>query len=147
MDWLMQARAAIERVDDWIVRVECRWSDSCASPWTNQDLLGHLSAWSDFLFDQVEALAADRAETIAQVDVDRWNAAQVEWRRGWSPEQSLAEWRRAAHRVTDLGARFATVADGPRRRVAWSSSPVSIADLLGLWLTHIEQHRRRLERP
>ncbi len=147
MDWPTRARAAIDGVDDWVGWVQSRWDESPGTAWTNQELLGHLCAWSDFLLDQVEALVGDRAEAIPRIDVDAWNAEQIDARRGWSPEQSVAEWRRTARRAADLGTRVPALVDGRQWRVAWSPSPVSVADLLDLWLAHFGQHRARLSRP
>ena len=144
MDWLATANAAAADVDAWVARVGGRWDESDGTPWTNQDLLGHLSAWSDFLFDQVEALLADRAGTIVTIDVDEWNAAQVERRRGQAVSDSIAEWNRAVARVNAVVPRLSGVALHNRCPVAWARSPVSVQDLLDLWLAHVEQHRLRL---
>jgi hypothetical protein len=147
MDWLTQANAAAADVGAWIARVGSRWEESCGTPWTNQDLLGHLSAWSDFLLDQVEALLADRAGAIARIDVDEWNAAQVEMRRGQAVGDTIAEWRRAVQRVNDVAPGLTSAALHRRWRVAWSDDPASVDDLLALWLAHIDQHRSRLAGP
>ena len=130
MDWLAMANAAAADVDAWIGRVGGRWDESDGTPWTNRHLLGHLSAWSDFLFDQVEALLADRAGTIVTIDVDEWNAAQVEKRRGQAASDSIAEWSRAVARVNAVVPRLSGAALHSRYPVAWARSPVSVQDLL-----------------
>ena len=144
MQWLAQANAAAADVSAWIAGVGTRWDESCGTPWTNLDLLGHLSAWSDFLIDQVDALAAGEPGLITAVDVDGWNAAQVEKRRGRTSADIVAEWRRAVARVNDVVPRLSSTALDRRWPVAWAPSPVSIQDLLDLWLAHVEQHRLRL---
>jgi hypothetical protein len=145
MDWINEIRAASADVEVWIRRVEPdRWQLPYGTAWTNQDLLGHLAAWSDFLVDQVEALQQERPGEIEVVDVDTWNAAQVARRRGWTVDETVDEWRRAVQRVTDLV--FGLPAEAWHRswQVAWAAEPVSIGDLLRLWLGHIEQHRSKL---
>jgi len=145
MDWISHVRAASADVEDWIRRVgPARWQMPFGKVWTNQDLLGHLAAWSDFLVDQVEALQQDRPGGIEAVDVDAWNAAQVASRRGRTADEIVEEWRRAVQRATDVVGGLP--ADAWRRHwpVAWSAKPVSIDALLRLWLGHLEQHRSRM---
>jgi hypothetical protein len=63
-DWIGELKAARTPVERWIRRVP---SDAWLAPrqklWTRKDLLGHLTAWSDFLLDQVEALRDNRRAT------------------------------------------------------------------------------------
>jgi hypothetical protein len=144
-DWTSQLRSASREVEAWIRRVEPdRWQAPFGKTWTNQDLLGHLAAWSDFLIDQVEALQQDRPGEIEAVNVDAWNAAQIAGRRGRTADQIVEEWRRAAQRAIDVVSGLP--ADAWRRDwpVAWSADPVSIEVLIGLWLGHLEHHRSRM---
>ncbi len=144
MDWATRHDAAAATVDAWIASVGAQWDETRGTAWSDRDLLGHLSAWSDFLFDQVDALLAGRPDAIAAIDVDAWNAEQVGIRRGRTPGEAVDEWRRASRRARDVGS---ALPDEARRRtwsVAWSPSPVTIDDLLRLWVVHIEQHGGRL---
>jgi hypothetical protein len=142
---ISQIRAASADVEDWIRRVgPDRWQMPFGKVWTNQDLLGHLAAWSDFLVDQVEALQQDRPGEIETVDVDVWNAAQVARRRGRTADETVEEWRRAARRVTDVVVGLPTEAWHRSWPVPWSAEPVSIDAVLRLWLGHLEQHRSRM---
>lgn len=145
MDWIREIRAASLEVDVWIRRVDPdRWQAPGGTAWTNQDLLGHLAAWSDFLTDQVHALQEDRPDTIETVDVNQWNAIQLARRRGRSVNESVEEWRRAVQRVTDVVGGLSAEAWRRKRKVAWSAEPVSIERLLRLWLEHLGQHRSRM---
>ncbi len=144
MDWATRRDAAAATVEAWIARLGTRWDGPTGTAWSDTDLLGHLSAWSDFLLDQIEALLAGRAGTIPAIDVDTWNAEQVERRRGRTAREAVDDWRRAARRASDVAR---CLSDEARRRswsVAWSPSRVTIDDLLTLWVVHIEQHGARL---
>jgi hypothetical protein len=147
MDWATRRDAAAATVELWIARVGTRWDESRGTAWSDRDLLGHLSAWSDFLFDQIEALLAGRPDTIATVDVNFWNAEQVGLRRGRTVAETIGEWRRAARRASEVARCLSDEARQRRWSVAWSPSPVTIDDLLTLWIVHIEQHRSRLASP
>jgi len=145
MDWIREIRAASLDVDVWIRRMDPdRWRGPGGTAWTNQDLLGHLAAWSDFLIDQVRALQEDRPDTIETVDVDQWNAVHVARRRGRPVNETVEEWRRAVQRVTDVVAGLSAEAWRRKRKVAWAAEPVSIDQLLRLWLEHLDQHRSRM---
>jgi uncharacterized damage-inducible protein DinB len=137
-----EIRAARQDVEAWIRLVgPDRWQAPYGAAWTNQDLLGHLAAWSDLLIDQVEALHHDRPGDVEAVEVDRWNASQVARRRERTADQIVEEWRRAAQRAIDVVGSVPAEAWGRSWRVSWSAEPVSIGDLLRLWLRHIEHHR------
>jgi hypothetical protein len=147
MDWATRCDAAAAAVDAWIARVGARWDGPQEATWSDQDLLGHLAAWSDFLLDQIEALLAGQAGAIAAIDVDAWNAEQVGLRRGRPPAETIDEWRRSARRVADVAGGLPADAREREWHVAWSSSPVTIDRLLTLWVVHIEQHRARFGAP
>jgi len=147
MDWATRCDGAAATVEAWIARVGTRWDEPRGTAWSDQDLLGHLSAWSDFLVDQVEALLAGRAGTIPAIDVDTWNAEQVGLRRGRTAGETIDEWRRAARRAAVAARGLSADARQRDGHVAWSASPVTIDDLLALWIVHIEQHRERLRAP
>ena len=144
MDWRNKVRAASAAVEEWLVpRVAAGdhpgpWQAN----WTATDVLGHLAAWSDLLMDGIEALQQDRPETIAVVDVDAWNAAEVARRRSLTPDEMIAEWRRSGQRADTVIAGLLPETWERRWDVAWAVEPVSIGDLLRLWLVHLEQHRR-----
>jgi hypothetical protein len=144
MDWATRCDAAAATVETWIARVGTGWDGPTGTAWSDTDLLGHLSAWSDFLLDQVDALLSGRAGTIAAINVDTWNAEQVERRCGRTAREAVDEWRRAARRARDVVRGLSDEARRRRWAVAWSVSPVTIDDLLALWILHIEQHGARL---
>lgn len=145
MEWISQILTASQDVEAWIRRMEPdRWQMPYGAAWTNQDLLGHLAAWSDFLVDQVEALQRDRPGEIEAVDVDAWNAEQVASRRGRTVQETVEAWRRTARRVTDVVGGLPAEAWCRSWPVAWSAEPVSIDALMRLWLLHLEQHRSKM---
>jgi hypothetical protein len=146
-DWIGELRAAREPVDAWIERVAPgAWLAPGDRPWTRKDLLGHLAAWSDFLLDQVEALRQNRADTIAVVNVEAWNAVEVERRRPWTVEAIIAAWRRSAQRADAVISALPPEAWDGHWCVAWSAEPVSIDDVLRLMVVHLGQHQAGLAR-
>jgi uncharacterized damage-inducible protein DinB len=124
-----------------------RWLEPGAGGWTNKDLLGHLTAWSELLMDQVTALQQERPESIDAVDVDAWNADQVARRRSSTVEETIAAWRQAVQRADDAIRNLPPEIRARRWRVAWAAQPVCMDDLLGLWLLHLGQHRSRMAGP
>jgi hypothetical protein len=146
-DWLGELDAARAPVEAWIRGVASdAWLAPRAKPWTRKDLLGHLAAWSDFLLDQVEALQRNQPETIEAVDVDAWNALEVERRRSWTVDATIAAWQRTGRRAAEVISALPPDAWNRRWRVAWAEEPVSIGDVLRLMLVHLDQHRPELER-
>jgi hypothetical protein len=146
LDWFHALQAARAPVEEWIQRVAPdAWLAPRAKPWTRKDLLGHLAAWSDFLLDQVEALQLNRPDTIEAIDVDAWNALQIERRRSWTVEETIAAWRRTGRRADKVISALPPDPWDRRWRVAWADEPVSIGDLLRLMVVHLEQHRPDLE--
>jgi len=145
MDWTSEIQTASTVVEAWIRRVGTEgWPLSCGSAWTNKDLLGHLAAWSDLLVDQVEALKEERPDTIEAVNVDAWNAEQVSQRRSRTAAETVDDWRRSVRRAIDVVGHLPPDVWARRWQVVWSKEPVSIDELLRLWLVHLEQHRSRL---
>ena len=145
MDWLAELRAARGPVDEWIERTDPgAWLAPRRGPWTRKDLLGHLAAWSDLLLDQVEDLRDDRADAIEAVDVDAWNAAEVERRRHWTVEATIAAWRRSVRPADELISALPPETWDGRWRVPWAAGPVSVADVLRLMVVHLGQHRSSL---
>jgi uncharacterized damage-inducible protein DinB len=149
MDWNDQVRLAADAVDEWLVpRVaEDERPEAASVIWSAKDLLGHLAAWSDLLLDEIEALRQDRPQTIEAVDVDAWNAIQVARRRGWAPDQVIAEWRHSVQRAETVIASLSPATLERRWSVTWARESVSIGDLVRLWLGHLEGHRSRNEAP
>lgn len=138
-------REATSLVERWIERIDGDgWSGPAGAAWNNKDLLGHLTAWSDLLIDQVEAFQQQRSDAIRAVNVDAWNAAQVADRKRWTSGAIVDDWRRAVRRAADVIEHVPVQAWSATWRVPWADRPVSIGGLLHLWLTHIEQHRARL---
>jgi hypothetical protein len=144
-EWIAELHAARGPVDTWIEGVAFdAWLAPREDPWTRKDLLGHLTAWSDFLLDQVEALRENRPDTIASIEVDAWNAAEVERRRGWTVEATIAAWHHAERRADEVIAALPPDSWDMRWQVAWAAEPVSIGDVLRLMLVHVGQHRSAL---
>lgn len=146
MDWRNEVRVAAAAVEEWLVQrmAADERPGRYQAKWTAKDVLGHLAAWSDLLMDEIEALQQDRPETIEVVDVDAWNAVEVARRRSWTPDQMIAEWRRAVQRADTVIGRLLPETWERRWHVAWAPEPVSVEDLLRLWLVHLEQHRSKI---
>jgi hypothetical protein len=117
-----------------------RWLETAGRAWTNKEVLGHLAAWSDLLLDQAEALESGRPGSVAAVDVDSWNAAEVARRRAWTVEQMIACWRESVRRALRLAARLSPESLAARWPVAWTTERVSIDQVLRLWVVHVGQH-------
>jgi hypothetical protein len=147
MEWATRCDAAAAIVDAWIARVGTRWDEPRDHAWSDKDLLGHLSAWSDFLLDEVEDLLAGRVGRMPAVDVDAWNAEQVRLRRARTAGETIDEWRLAARRAAVVARSLSADARQREWYVEWSASPVTIDDLLSLWIAHVEQHCERLRVP
>lgn len=146
MDWLAELRLARGPVDGWIERTDSgAWLAPRRGPWTRKDLLGHLAAWSDFLLDQVEALRDDRPDSVEAIEVDAWNAAEVERRRHWTIEATVAAWRQSAQRADELISGLPPQVWEGRWRVTWAAGPVTVADVLRLMVVHLAQHRSSLD--
>jgi hypothetical protein len=66
-----------------LVPADARASRSVCGTWTLQDLIGHIADWERLGADGLAQMAAGRAPQVEHVtDVDAWNAAHVEARRG-----------------------------------------------------------------
>ncbi len=122
------------------------WLNPVESDWTVKDLIGHLAAWSNLLLDQIEALLNGNAEKIEQIDIDRWNAAQVALRRDWPIAQIRREWQQSHRRAQTIVEQLPATAYTQHWPVAWAEEPVTINDLLHLWLLHLEQHQQAWQR-
>jgi hypothetical protein len=144
-EWIGKLLTALAPVDGWVEKTaHDAWLAPRERPWTRKDLLGHLTAWSDFLLDQVEALREGRSGAIEAIEVDAWNAAEVERRRNWTVEAIIAAWRQSVRRTEDVISALPPEAWGGRWRVAWSAEPVAIEDVLRLMVVHFGQHRSEL---
>src|SRR5512142_2631581 len=133
-DWIGDVREATILVERWIERIDGDgWSRPPGATWNNKDLLGHLTAWSELLIDQIEAIGRQRCDAIVAVDVDAWNAVQVAGRKHWTSDAIVDGWRRSARRAADLIEGLPTEAWSATCRVPWADGPVSIGDLLRLW--------------
>jgi len=145
-NWLARIKAASAEVERRLTGLpDDAWFDVIEGTWTAKDVIGHLTAWSDRLLDEAEALARGDADAIQAVDIDAWNAAQVTARRDWLVEQVRAAWEKTVRRALRVVARLSAADEmACRWPVPWTDEPVSPADLLDLWLIHIEQHRESL---
>ena len=120
------------------------WPEIAAGEWTVKDVLGHLVVWSELLLDGVDALVSGSAEAIHAVDIDAWNAEQVAAHRGWPVGRLRAAWESSVQRSVRTLQRMPVERWELRRTVPWASEPVAPAELLRLWLVHIQQHRASL---
>lgn len=145
-DWLVHIEVANTQMERWLTGLpDDAWLDVVEGTWTVKDVIGHLAAWSDLLLDEAEALVQDGAGTVEVVDIDAWNAVQVTARREWPVEKVRATWEATVERARRVIARL-SAEDLPRRcPVLWSDELVSPAELLDLWLVHVEQHRESLD--
>ncbi|MGE5199233.1 MAG: DinB family protein [Rhodospirillaceae bacterium] len=139
--WRRELEAARGPVDAWIEGIPAEaWLVTRSGTWSRKDLLGHLTAWSDLLLDQAEALRDNRPDAVGLVDVNAWNALEIARRRAWPVEAIIEGWRRSALRADRLLAAVPPEAWAGRWNVAWSLEPVSIDDVLRLMVVHIGQH-------
>ncbi|MFQ5341094.1 MAG: DinB family protein [Anaerolineae bacterium] len=144
-DWSAHIeKAGAEVLSKLAALPDTAWLEVVEGTWTTKDVIGHLAAWSDYLLDEVEALARGDADAIRAVDIDDWNAVQIAARRDWPAEKVRAVWEATVRRALRVVAQLSADEMTRRRRVAWTDDPVSPADLLELWLLHIEQHRGSL---
>ena len=145
LDLVGEVRAAGAAMEAWIRRVgPDGWAQPEDAAWSNQDLLGHLAAWSDLLMDQLEAVTSHQPRAIEEVDIDAWNAAQVARRRDRSAQETVGEWHRAMCRATGTIERLPPDAWDRAWQVTWATEPVSVAGILRIWLHHLDQHHARL---
>ena len=147
-DWLRLIRETSAPFEEWINGLsEMEWNRPVEGTWTAKDLVGHLAVWSDFLMDQITALSQERPELIKAIDIDSWNAAQIKARRGWSSQETQKEWGAAMNRVQALVASLPKELFARRWTVAWTAKPITINDLLDLWLFHFDQHQNVWKSP
>ncbi|HMQ32739.1 MAG TPA: DinB family protein [Chloroflexaceae bacterium] len=82
--------------------------------WSIKDLLGHTAAWEQQAIRHIEQwLRDERITRVAGLEVDRFNAAEGERRRGWPLAEAREEHAATRQRL------LAAVASLPE--VAWSS--------------------------
>jgi rSAM/selenodomain-associated transferase 1 len=144
-DWSARIEAANAEVERWLTDLPDKaWLDVVEGTWTAKDVIDHLAAWSENLLDEVEALARGDADAIQAVDIDAWNATQIAIRRDWPVEKVRAAWETTVERALRVAAWLSADEVARHWRVPWTDELVSPADLLGLWLVHIEQHRESL---
>ena len=141
-DWIARISISSAEVNAWLVGVsEKHWLNLVEETWTIKDLIGHLAAWSDFLVDQIDALVQGNFDKIKRIDIDHWNAAQIAVRRSRSVVEIRKEWERAVQRTQNVITQLPEEIFACRWSVAWSKEPVTIEDLLNLWLLHLQQHQ------
>jgi hypothetical protein len=134
--------ASVAKVEKWLTGMSDEsWSSMIEGMWTAKDLVGHLAVWSDLLLDQIEALAQNTGAAIQQIDIDQWNAAQITLRSDWSIAKVRKEWAQSTMRAQRFVKRLPDEIWSRRAVVPWTKEPVSLDDLLNLWLHHITQHQ------
>ena len=111
--------------------------------WSKKDLIAHLTSIETRIREQVEC-AVDGVPWTPE-DIDAFNARQVAARRGWTLDQlgrELDDESEATHRLLSSLSQenLARPFDHPRR------GRISVADLLAIIPTHIQNHLADLER-
>ena len=145
-DWITIITASSTKVENWLAGISDEaWLSLIEGTWTIKDLVGHLAVWSDLLLDQIEALAQNTPDKIQQIDIDHWNAAQIAARSDWSVAKTRKEWKQSAMRARSIVKRLPEEMLSRQAFVPWTKEPVSIEDLLDLWLLHITQHHNAWE--
>jgi len=62
--------------------------------WTIKDLIGHIAAWEIVIHKAIEAFSAgDPPYFLAEQDFDIFNQSAVDFRRTWTLEKVIQEWR------------------------------------------------------
>jgi len=146
-DRLASLTASCEKVEKWLAGIlDDSWLSLVEGSWTVKDLVGHLAVWSDLLLDQIEALSQNAPDRIEQIEIDHWNAAQISARSGWSVTKVRKEWEQSARRACSIVKRLSDEMWSHRAIVPWTEKPVSLDDLLDLWLLHIKQHQNAWEK-
>jgi hypothetical protein len=141
-DRIAHVAASVAKVEKWLTGMSDEsWSSMIEGMWTAKDLVGHLAVWSDLLLDQIEALAQNTPDIIQQIDIDHWNAAQITLRSDWSIAKVRKEWEQSMMRARSLIKRLPDEIWSYRAVVPWTKEPVSLDELLNLWLLHITQHQ------
>jgi hypothetical protein len=145
-DWIDQISTSSAELEAWLVRMpQQRWHNQVEGNWKIKDLVGHLAAWSDLLTDQIEDLARGNFENLKHIEIDTWNAAQIEMRRDWPVAKIWQEWKQASHRTQNVIMQLPAEVYSQRWFVPWDEGQVAIYDLLDLWLLHLKQHKEAWE--
>ena len=145
-EWITIISTSSTKVDRWLAGIPDEdWFSPIEGTWTIKDLVGHLAAWSELLLDQIEALAQNNPGKITQIDIDNWNAAQIAARSDWSVAETREEWEQSTMRARSIVNRLPEEILSRQAYVPWTKEPVSIGDLLDLWLLHITQHQNAWE--
>ena len=95
--------------------------------------------------DQIETLAQGNPEKIKQIDIDSWNAAQLTVRSSWSIAKIQKEWEQSSQRALNVVTKIPKETFSHHWQVAWAKEPITINDLLDLWLLHLTQHQEAWE--
>ena len=141
-DRLDTLTAACAGVNNWLAGIpHDAWTNLVEGTWTVKDLVGHLAAWSDLILDQIDALAQNAPDRIQRIDIDRWNASQIHMRRDWSAARIRREWDQTAERARRTVERLPAEMWAREALVPWKDGPISLDDLLDLWILHITQHQ------
>ena len=120
------------------------WYEMVESNRTIKDIVGHLTAWSELLVDEVQALAQDRAETIEAVDIDEWNATEIRARRDWPVKRVWEAWQASVKRACTVAESLPPETLSRQQGAPWTDEDMSIDNIFRLWILHIEQHREAL---
>lgn len=127
-------------IDQWISWID-DWDKPGHNSWTYKDLLGHLTVWSELLLEQIDAILSGDGSRIKRINVDQWNAMQIRRYNSWRAEEINSAWRKTSRQAALLLSTLKEEQLHLNASVSWSQRPVSIGDLYGLWLEHIEQHK------
>lgn len=108
--------------------------------WTLAEILGHLADWNEFAARHLRPLTTGGTPTVQSGgDIDSWNAAHVEARRGQPWRKALADLRGSARSLEDV---FASIDPPDLTRPfpsPWRSEDTAY-HWFRIWLHHYRDH-------
>lgn len=101
-----------------LIPSERRLAPAASGEWSARDVVAHVAAWIDEANDRIPRLLAGAPPAV--YDVDAFNAAAVARATGWTPDQAMGAFRRAADRFEAIiGESDAEEIAGCPDAVAW----------------------------
>jgi uncharacterized damage-inducible protein DinB len=127
------------------IPVEERSSRAVCGTWTLQDVLGHIADWERLGADGLAHMAAGQAPHVEHViDIDVWNVAHVDARRGQSWEQVWTDLCTARQALTETLAGMSQADLDPFYHFPWGpeGTPYQWAVI---YVDHERSHARGLQ--